>query len=354
MNPSGLIERVAMPRHRGDRLRGLLTWEFWPAWLFYLPLLPCWLLMTLRAGHPLFFTRANPAIPGGGLFGESKRQIMSLFPPGLFPPTALLPAGIRDQETVRSLLDHQGLRYPLMAKPDVGERGRLVKPCPDEATLHQHLLAHPETDFLLQAYVDLPLELSVFYYRMPGEIRGAITSLCAKKFLAVQGDGRQSVGSLLAMEFRGRRQLGRLQQDHPELLARVPAAGETLQVEPVGNHCRGTVFLDWNHLVSPKLIALFDEISHQTEGLWYGRFDLRCSSLKDLERGESFSVLEYNGVSAEPAHIYQPGRSLGKAYANVLAHWSVLLRISRSQADRGVPAGSLASLRECWQRWRKP
>jgi len=344
--PSGM-QRI------GDRLAGWLRWEFWPAWLFYLPLTPLWLLLTLRARHPLFFTRANPAIPGGGLFGESKAQIMSLFPPGLFPPTAPLPAGSRDRDEIRRLLDRHGLRYPLMAKPDVGERGRLVKPCPDEATLHQHLLAHPETDFLLQAYVDLPLELSVFYYRMPGSTRGTVSSLCAKRFLAVRGDGRHTAATLLTRDFRGRRQLARLRREQPELLARVPAEGEALRVEPVGNHCRGTIFLDWNHRISPALVAVFDAISHQTTGLWYGRFDLRCHSLELLEQGRDFLVLEYNGVSAEPAHIYQPGRSLRQAYADILAHWAALGKINALLSRSGVPAATLSELAACWQRWQR-
>lgn len=336
----------------GDILRSCYHWEYWPAWVFYLPLTPLLLWEGLKAGHPLFFTRVNPAIPCGGLFGESKWGIMRLFPPGLFPPTAFVSGEPRTPDSLRESLNRAGVCYPLVAKPDVGERGHLVRRCPDEATLLDHLSAHPERCFLLQQWVNLPEELSVLAYRLPGEERVRVSSLCAKRFLSVLGDGRRRVEALLAEDLRGRRQLARLRREYPALLATVPPEGERLLVEPIGNHCRGTLFLDWNDRIGPALEETFRKVMGGMDGVHYGRFDLRCRSLEALERGEDFLVLEFNGVSSEPAHIYQPGRPLWKAYRDVVRHWRVIAAISRRLARQGVPAAEWRSLFTHYRRWR--
>lgn len=352
MNRTGHMNGAGENPAWRDRLAGWYYWEYWPSWAFYLPLFPLYLWESLKAGDLLFFTRVNPSIPCGGLFGESKWQIMGLFPGGLFPATALVPGGTRSAETLRKYLADAGVRYPLVAKPDVGERGFLVRQCLDEVALLAHLSAHPDTDFLVQDWVDLPLELSVLCYRLPGEDRIRIASLCAKGFLTVWGDGRRSAEALLAEDLRGRRQLPRLRREYPALPASVPSAGETLLVEPIGNHCRGTLFLDWNARISPALEETFRRIMGQVEGVYYGRFDLRCRSLDALERGEDFRLLEFNGVSAEPAHIYQPGRSLGSAYRDVARLWKVIARISRMLAVQGVPKAGWRTVLSHYRRWK--
>ncbi|HOZ87200.1 MAG TPA: hypothetical protein PL029_05545, partial [Bacteroidia bacterium] len=44
-----------------------------------------------------------------------------------------------------------------------------------------------------------------------------------------------------------------------------------------------------------------------------GRYDIRCTSIEDLKKGNNFSILELNGSGAEPAHIYDPNFSYLKA-----------------------------------------
>ena len=47
-------------------------WEFWPAWLFYLPVAAWYLLLAARHRSPALPTCANPGMFTGGLIGESK------------------------------------------------------------------------------------------------------------------------------------------------------------------------------------------------------------------------------------------------------------------------------------------
>jgi hypothetical protein len=69
--------------------------------------------------------------------------------------------------------------------------------------------------------------------------------------------------------------------------------GTTQLLEPIGNHCRGTIFRDKGDLISDPLCEVFDTISKSIEGFYYGRFDLRVRSMEDLIKGETYSD---NGV----------------------------------------------------------
>jgi hypothetical protein len=46
-------------------------------------------------------------------------------------------------------------------------------------------------------------------------------------------------------------------------------------------------------------------------------------------------VLEFNGASSDPAHIYQPGYSLLRAYGDMAYHWNAMYRISRQNRHLG-------------------
>ena len=55
-----------------------------------------------------------------------------------------------------------------------------------DAELDQYL-QEIKLDFIVQAYVDLPLEFGVFYVRYPEESTGRVTSIVGKEMLHVVG-----------------------------------------------------------------------------------------------------------------------------------------------------------------------
>ena len=99
-------------------------------------------------------------------------------------------------EEVKGILEGSGFKFPLIAKPDVGERGFKVEKIDSFEELAAYLASCP-TDFLLQDFIDLPMELGILYYRFPGEKTGKISSVTIKEFLTVQGDGTSTVGQLI-------------------------------------------------------------------------------------------------------------------------------------------------------------
>lgn len=309
------------------------AWEFLPWWLANVPVYGFWLWFAARSRHLVFFSNVNPSIPLGGAMGESKHDILRLLGPEILPKTVFVPGG-QAFETVERAIAEAGIDFPLIAKPDVGERGFLVKKISSAEALKEYLLRY-SVDFILQEFLAHPMEMTVLYHRFPDSRRFGITSVCIKEFLSVTGDGSSSVRRLMQKNVRAELQVQRFELESPEMLDSIPDKGETLLIEPIGNHCRGTKFLNGNHLIDRALLDAFEPVCLQLPGVLYGRFDLKCESLEALKRGE-FKVMELNGVFGEPAHVYDPAFGMWRAYRDFYRHWRLLFDLSRAQLRRGV------------------
>jgi len=260
----------------------------------------------------------------------------------------LLVAMPMDSSTVLQQMRDSGIVFPVIAKPDIGERGWKVEKILDAQQLYAYM-NEAKADFLIQEYVDYELELGVFYYRFPDQPNGIISSVVIKEFLTLTGDGRSTFEALVLQDPRARLQYSALKQRYAHRLNEVLAEGESSMIMPIGNHSRGTKFLNGDYLITPQLARVFDRISRPIDGFYYGRFDIRCSSLSDLYTGSGIRILELNGVGAEPAHIYDPRFPVMKAYRVLFQHWSVLYRISRANNSNGV---AYMSLREVIERYK--
>ena len=279
--------------------------------------------------------------------GESKSEVLQLVPDHLKPKTRLIKLPATTDEVV-TLLQQENFSLPVIFKPDLGERGWMVRRINDVEDIARYL-REIKIDFIVQELVDLPLEFGVFYVRFPSEPAGRVNSITAKEFLTITGDGRQTWEQLILDSPRARLQWEKLRSVYADRLGEVLALGERKELVSIGNHCLGTKFINGNHLITPALNQTFNQIAQQIPGFFFGRFDLRCASLADLEAGR-VKILELNGCGAEPAHIYHPGASLREAMKVLFTHWHNLYRISKENHQRGTP---YLSLREGWKIYRQ-
>ncbi len=314
-------------------LKKWTAWEYLPWWIANVPVYGIWLWFAARARHLVFFSNVNPDIPLGGAMGESKYNILKLLSPDILPKTVYVDGGTQFADIERAL-QNAGIGYPLIAKPDVGERGFLVKKIRNEDELKEHLARYP-VGFIIQEFLVMPIEMTVLYHRYPDGKRFGITSVCIKEFLSVKGDGVAPVRELMRRDVRAALQLARFERELPELLDDVLTDGEVRLLEPIGNHCRGTKFLNGNHLIDDALLAAFEPVCARLGGVLYGRFDLKCDSIDDLRKG-AFKVMELNGVFGEPAHVYDPAFGMWRAYRDFYRHWRILFELSKAQRRRGI------------------
>lgn len=312
----------------------LTHWEYWSFNVFYFPIYfyAAWLM--LKARSFFFFSASNPGIENGGMLGESKMKIFDVIPDRYKPKTTILDPDISLAEFDLELKGMK-LSYPFILKPDIGERGWMVKKINNQSQL-QTYLGEIKVPFLLQELVDWPVEMGVFYYRLPDQEIGQVTSIVIKEMLTVTGDGISSVETLLKTNVRSVITFKEIEKTSGEIFDYIPEDREVVEVVPIGNHCRGTTFLNGNYLINDKIHTAFDTAAKTCPGFYFGRFDIRCESIEELEKG-NFLILELNGCGAEPGHIYQPGYSLLQAYKDLIFHLDLMYVIARQNHKSGTP-----------------
>ncbi len=224
------------------------------------------------------------------------------------------------------------ITFPLIAKPDMGFRGFLVKRIHNQADLKTYLDKNNSVKIIIQEFVILKEECGIFYHRFPNEEKGKITSITLKKFLSVVGDGKSTLSKLILADERAFLYYDLLQKIHQQKMQKIPEKDKKVTLTVIGNHSKGTQFLNGNHLISEKLEATFDKLNKEIKGWYYGRLDIKYNTFEELERGENFKVLEINGILAEPTHIYDAsvkGATYFSALKAIKNNWKVMTHIAK-------------------------
>ncbi len=340
----GLLRRLASARGRGllrSSLKRTVRFEYWPAWALYLPLAPYLVWLALRHGGPRACTAVNPALPCGGLVGESKGAILrALAASGRVPATETIPAALPAAErraALHGFLRRHGLEPPLVLKPDVGERGRgvVVARSLEEA---ERVLEGATDDLLVQAFVPGP-EFGLFYARRPEERTGRIVSITEKLLPRVVGDGARTLEQLILADARASGMARHFLATQASRLDWRPERGESVSLGDLGTHCRGATFLDGARLWTGALERAVDEVSRTVPGFHFGRYDVRAGSAAELRAGR-FLVLELNGLTSECTHIYDPRHSLREAWEALARQWRLAFEIGASNQRAGAPPAS--------------
>jgi hypothetical protein len=310
------------------RFNKLIQWEFWPYPVIYSGIFLYYTYLAVRFRHPAWFSAVNPIIPYGGLFGYSKSDVLDMLPQSKVPQFIKLEYPYSE---LRFKIDKSGLEFPLILKPDVGERGVGVELCDNFQQLEAYLKQRQYPQ-ILQEYANHTEEYGIFCMREDEGKTFKVISITSKKFLSVVGDGIQNVRALLESDLRKRRYINQIPSD---ILLSIPEKNVEWPIQPIGNHNRGTTFLDMRHLQSMPLEQVMSETLENIEGFRMGRLDVRCHSWADLLKGQ-FTIIELNGAASEPTHIYQPGFSFNEAQKTLFRQWHTMARIAKTELDRGA------------------
>jgi hypothetical protein len=308
-------------------LTKLCNFEYWPYGVFYIPMYFYGLYLALKARSFMYFSTTNPCMKYGGVIGDSKYKVLSLIPEQYLPNSIFIPRSTSFSR-IEKIIRHGEIDYPLIIKPDIGERGKDVEIMKSAVDLKSYL-KNKSDDLIIQEYVSHGLEFGILYHRFPSEKKGRITSIVEKSFLTVTGDGKQSLLELMSTQIRATGRLEYLHEKFKNELAGILPEGKKINLEPIGNHCRGTTFYDAHLLINDQLNEVFDEIALEIHGFHYGRFDIKVPTLEDLYNGENIKIFELNGVSSEVAHIYDPDYKLVQAYKDIAANMKIIARIAK-------------------------
>ncbi len=338
-----VIAKIIIPAfsYRGRRMlvsryRRVTRWEYWAPFILYTPVFFYVIYLGLKNRCLTLFTAVNPAIPDSGFVGESKSNILDLFNEKVLARYNFISSDLDYEaklEQAKAFMDREKLSFPVVLKPDVGERGKGV------AIIHkmgemQNYLKEMSGDIILQEYLQGE-EYGVFYYRMPDDQKGDIFSITTKKLLSVRGDGSRTLEELILddnqtvnlAKYHLRKKEGQLYE--------VPDDGEVIPIVELGTHARGAVFGDGRDLITEELIERMNEICDPVSGFYFGRFDLKAPSDDILKTGKDIKIIEVNGVTSESTNIYDSEYSLLDAVKILSKQWKLAFEIGKQNRENG-------------------
>lgn len=313
----------------------ITNWELWPFAVIYFPISFVWVWYIIKSRSVWFFTPSNPTIAFGGFEGEGKKEMYDQLPPQFVPRTIYVMHDLPFEEVKRKIND-AGFQYPFIVKPDVGMKGILFRKIDTEDQLQKYHERIP-VEYIVQDLVELPVEVSVFYYRHPTHQKGTVSGFIHKELLHVIGDGVSTLKKLIEIHPRAKHRIVEMQHRHGHRFDRVIEKDHVFYLSYAGNHNRGAHFTNLHAEINEQLHVVFDELFNYSGKFYYGRYDIKTTSIEDLKAGKNFMILEYNGCGAEPNHIYDCNMKLADAYSEILKHWKALYQISKYNHLNGYP-----------------
>ena len=274
-----VIFKIIIPSftYKGRRLlvarwKRIIHWEYWPPFLIYLPVLLYVIKLWLRYRKPGIVTLANPGIELGGFINESKSSILdNIKQQNALPIYQLISYTGNPQqllEDIQLLMQEKNLAFPIVLKPDKGERGKGVQIVKNVESLSDTVLDVKE-DVIIQEFIP-GIEYGVFYYRIPDEPFGKIYSITKKHYQFLTGDGIHTIEELILKDDRAVCQARMHFDCHIDRLFEIPERGEKIPLVEIGTHALGSKFEDANHLITDELTEAIDQLSKSFDGFYFG------------------------------------------------------------------------------------
>ncbi|MBK8052567.1 MAG: hypothetical protein IPK35_04610 [Saprospiraceae bacterium] len=110
----------------------LVNYEYWPTWFFYIPIGVYVLYLMAKSRSIVYFTNVNPSIKDSGIYRYSKFAVLEHISEKYKPKTILIKSGEKPD-----ILKSE-FTFPLIAKPDMGERGKGVSLISDMLSLKKN------------------------------------------------------------------------------------------------------------------------------------------------------------------------------------------------------------------------
>jgi hypothetical protein len=322
----------------------LTHWEKWPFKVIYFPLTFVWAWYMLRSRSIWFFTPSNPTITFGGFEGEGKKEMYNQLPLHTFPKTIYIQPSIPFANALEQI-NTSGFVYPFVVKPENGMMGLLFRIIETEEQLKKYHVISP-VEYIVQAFSDYPVEVSIFYYRYPTQKSGTVSGFIMKEYMQVKGDGITPLKNLIENHPKAKEKMEEMDAKHGANYETILPKDEIYFLSYAGNHNRGAKFINLYKEIDAPILALCDALSTEENKFYYGRFDIKCASIADLKAQKNFIILEYNGAGAEPNHIYDCGFTLLQAHKEIRKHWKALYHISKYNNQQGYTYWGT------WKGWR--
>ncbi len=293
-----------------------------------------YIVNSVRFKSPVFFSLCNPGIDLSGFLSDKKTDIYQMLPQRYVPRTAV----IRSVKDMDDFMDHEGISFPVILKPNVGLKGHKVYKIDNQMELDGFFETNDLSgrEWLVQEYVDFDREFSILIYKYPKSMRVGVSSFIEKKYPSVVGDGTSTLRMLIDRYPNSFLDREVVLKKHKAFLDTIPPKGAVIVLDYVGNYSRGALFLSLQHRINDKIESFMAEVFKDVNGLNFFRMDFKADSIEGFLDGE-FKILEINGLKSEPLHIYDKNYSFFENRKIIIEHWHIIEDIIREQQELGVP-----------------
>jgi len=307
----------------------------------YLPIIYLFFRQIFRLLSPVAILSANPKIYLSAVLQTRKSDILDplLEEVGELIATYVPLESGSSWHKVLEAHAKLGGNWPVVVKPEVGERGLGVFIARDEGDLRDGA-ARQVGDFLLQDYVRGG-EFGIFYIRHPAT--GVVELTVAHKLAPqIMGDGERTLGKLISASYPGTsRYLHRKYSHH---LDSVPEQNEVIELEEILHGFRGMQSVVVEHDISDTPIAAgLDKISGKLD-FYYGRLDFKADDLDALLAGRG-KILEINGVASLPPEIAVRGATMREQWRTIYHYFGKAYEIGNYNRAHGAPRYTLIEAR---------
>jgi len=346
-----------MFKHKFWRHNKWLRAEFLPTWVCYISVRIFCFWKMFFAWNPLWFTATNPWFPLGGLYPSSKWDILKQLPHQRAPKTICLEWEQLTKKSIHEELLKKELSFPIIIKPDNGLRGLGVEIFHTSQEFEENIDTYITQQqkrwaWLIQEYIDDPLEIGVFYIRDPKTNKGKITGIVQKEFLSIQWDGKARFSELVHAHPRAKYHIDLLSKQYAASWNNVIKAWEEHTIVEIWTHSRWSTFIDISTAITPELETLFDTISWYISWFHYGRYDVRTKSIAWLLAGE-FKIIELNPTYGEPTHMYDPSYTFYTQQKILLSHRGLMYTIAKNNHKHGVSYATFKERRHAKKTYQK-
>lgn len=273
-----------------------------------------------------------------GAFLSSKSNYFKYVPQNWAPKTLYVPTNQHITKTQGKLIT-KGIAFPLIVKPDMGERGKNVALLATAKELERYLKKIKQP-VLIQEYISYPIELGILFYWDIND-KPCISSIGVKKFCEIEGNGKDTLKKLVSKNHRIASRKDFLEKKFKEQWLQIVPKNKKILIEPIGNHNLGTAFYDGREYYSKEMLEWVANCVKNISGFDYGRLDIKIENWNAFKNNNGIKLLEINGVNSEPIHIYDPSYSLWKAYKDIFHHMNIIYKLSKHKADKNTPTLTL-------------
>jgi len=316
------------------KLHKLLNYEYWPWYIWHGIALPIHIYTAIKCKTAVYFTLLNPTMGvSSGFFGDSKLNIGKIIP----APYRLKEIMLDLTMDIEAQLSKNGLQFPVVFKPDAGERGLGVAVINSSQEILDYLKSFRDCKYgiVAQEYCNSSNEYGIFMINHPKK-GWFISGITGKVAMQIVGDGKMDLRGLLSKKCRFRMQIPRLEKEQKFDLNKVYKKDEVIVVEKILNHRLGTAFINETDKLDVNFKLALCRVVEQFNGFNYGRFDVKADSIEQIRLG-NFKVIELNGVASEPTVIYDQQRTgFFKSVIIIYKHifWQGL--IAKQQLKKGI------------------